>query len=438
MSNQLKPKAIYHAFDEYYDKITEQRLSDIANTGYSHIQIAPAQKSNPSKQWWARYQPFNYSKIEGRGPYEELSSLINRSHDKGLKVIADVVFNHMANLDGGNQFEDLSKFPGLSPEDFNTLINSESERSGTIDYNDGDNYSELWYWLGDSLPDLKHTNRVLKIQTGHLKILMDIGIDGFRFDAAKHMPFWVIQHYIDYINAYSAQRDSSLFPTCWNYLEVITDNDTPHDYYNWIASITDFNLYHSMKSAFSYGGSLKSLKFPLCNRDARSATFGRNHDNIKELNDFAIAPYSDKTDSFLATAYVLAKSYGTPLIMNWDDHDCSFIRAGVSFRQEITKRMHANKNVKENILDVIDSDNILFMERGNEGFCIINKAAETFDIPVLDLTLTNLEGSFFEVRNNFEVKIQKSSNKKYITQWGGSSRGGIKIHGREALYFIKK
>ncbi len=437
MSNQLKPVAIYHAFDEYYNDITEERLDDIVNTGYSHIQIAPSQKSNPGTEWWARYQPVDYSKIEGRGTKEELKELINNAHGKGLKVIADVVFNHMANLDGGEQFEDLTKFPGLTPEDFHTLLNTENERSGTIDYEDGNNYTELNHWLG-GVPDLNHTEKVIKIQTGHLKILMDLGIDGFRFDAAKHMPFWVVQRYIDFINVYSANKNNSPFPTCWNYLEVITDKDTPHYYYNWIAAITDFNLYHTMKSAFSYGGSLKSLKFPLCNRDARSVTFGRNHDNIKELNKYAIGPYSDKTDSYLASAYVLAKSYGTPLIMNWDHNDCDFIRAGVSFRKAINERMLNGKNVAENVLDVLDNTNIFFLERGNEGFCIINKSKEIFDIPVLDMTLTNIEGSYKEVRNNFEVKIQRSSGKKYVTKWGDTSRGGMKIYEREALFFLKQ
>ncbi|NEQ55731.1 MAG: alpha-amylase, partial [Leptolyngbya sp. SIO3F4] len=332
--------------------------------------------------------------------------------------------------------EDLTAFPGLTPEDFHTALNSDNERSGTINYEDGNNYIELNHWLG-GLPDLKHTEKVIQIQTRHLKMLMDLGVDGFRFDAAKHMPYWVIERYINYINAYSAQRGGDLSSTCWNYLEVITDGDTKHYYYNWIAAITDFNMYHSMRSAFTYGGSLKTLKLPNSNQDARSITFGRNHDTIGEINQHAIAPYSDKIDSFLATAYVLAKSYGTPLVMSWDNNDCPFIKAGVQFRKEMTERMRIGKTVVENVLDVINNDNILFMERGNEGFCVINKSTETFDIAVLDLTLTNLEGTYREVRNSFDVKIQRSHDKKFVSQWGNANRGGLKIFGREALFFTK-
>jgi alpha-amylase len=55
-------------------------------------------------------------------------------------------------------------------------------------------------------------------------------------------------------------------------------------------------------------------------------------------------------------------------------------------------------NVKENVLGVIDSPVVMMMERGSEGFFVLNKSADRFDIPVLDLTLTNLEGCYRELR----------------------------------------
>jgi alpha-amylase len=46
-------------------------------------------------------------------------------------------------------------------------------------------------WLG-TLPDFIHNDRVRKIQKAHLKKLLDLGSDGFWFDAAKHMPEEVV------------------------------------------------------------------------------------------------------------------------------------------------------------------------------------------------------------------------------------------------------
>ena len=94
--------------------------------------------------------------------------------------------------------------------------------------------------------------------------------------------------------------------------------------------------------------------------------------------------------------------------------------------------------MKETILKVIDLPTIIIMERGDEGFFVLNKAVEKFDIPVLDMTLTNLEGCYRELRNDFTVSIERRDGKKFVTRWGTRSRGGMEVFGRDALYFIRE
>lgn len=413
-----QPVAIFHAFDQHYLDL-ERFVCDLAPQGFSHVQIAPAQKSNPGDQWWARYQPVDYRVIAGKGSEKDLKKLVVKAHGCGIKVIADVVFNHMANLP---EYTNLN-FPGISSGNFHP-------RCG-ISYDDGNRTSEMDCWLGD-LPDLDHTKPLVrKIQKAHLKKLLTLGIDGFRFDAAKHLPPDIVRQYLDYINRESKGKS-------WNYLEVIEDGDTKAEDYNRIAAVTDFVLYRSMKRAFTSGGDLRTLRVPEAVNDPRSVTFGRNHDTIRKLNPkYAIDPYDDITDAYLATAYVLAREGGTPLIFNWDNYDNAFIRHGVKFRQILQQRGETGGNVKENVLAAVDKPTVLMMERGNEGFFVVNKGTETFDTPDLDLTLTNLEGCFRELRNNFNVAIERRDDgKKYVTRWGTWGRGGMEVKGRDALYFI--
>lgn len=274
---------------------------------------------------------------------------------------------------------------------------------------------------------------VTDIQKAHIRKLLDLGIDGFRFDAAKHMPPDVVKEYIDYI-------DNECKGQCWNYLEVIEDGDTRAEDYNRIAAVTDFILYRSMKRAFSFGGDLRTLRIPQAVDDPRSVTFGRNHDTIRQLNPaHAIDPYDNATDAYLATAFVLAREGGAPLIFNWDNFDNAFIRYGVTFRRIMRQRGEMGGNVRENVLAAVDSPTVLVMERGNEGFFVVNKGTDTCDIPALDLTLTNLEGCYRELRNNFNVAIERRDNgKKYVTRWGTWDRGGMEVKGRDALYFIRE
>lgn len=416
-----QPIAIFHAFNQRYSDVTGF-VCTLAGQGYSHVQIAPAQKSNPNPPWWARYQPLDYGVIDGMGSETDLKNLINKAHSCGVKIIADVVLNHMANL---NYCQDLKCFPGIPPESFHPKCD--------INYNDGNRYSEMNCWLGGTLPDLdQNQTKVQNVQKAHLKRLIDLGIDGFRFDAAKHMSWQTVQGYINYINV------QSNFAT-WNYLEVIEDNDTRAEDYNWIAAVTDFILYNSMKSAFSFGGDLRSLRVPVAVNDPRSVTFGRNHDNIKELNpQYAINPYDDPTDSYLATSYVLARESGIPLIFNDDNLKAPYIQYGVKFRQIMRQRANSGGSTREYVLAAIDSPTLLLMERGSEGFFVVNKATAKFDIPALDLTLSNLEGCYQELRNKFTVAIQRRDNgKKYVTRWATWSRGGMEVYGRDALYFTR-
>jgi alpha-amylase len=411
-----QPIAIFHAFNQPYRDVTKF-VCQLSDQGYSHVQLSPAQKSNPSPEWWARYQPVDYSVIEGLGSEADVTQLTQTAHGCNVKVIADVVFNHMADING-----DLTKFPGLSPKDFTTP-------RCDIKYGDGKRDTEVNCWLG-SLPDLKFTDNVKKLQKAHLKKLLALGIDGFRFDAAKHMPQNVVQEYIDYINQESKGK-------AWNYLEVISDGDTKAEDYNGIAAVEDFVLYNSMKGIFGFGGDMRSLPAQSVS-DPRSVTFGTNHDTIRSLNSQAINPYDDITDSYLATAYVLARKDGTPLIFNEDNLKAPYINFGVKFRQIITQREKTGKNVNENILKVLNSSTVMLMERGAEGFFVENKGADTFDIPALDVTLSRLEGCYRELRNNFTVAIENRSGKKFITRWGTPKRGGMEVQGRDALYFVRE
>ncbi len=424
-----RPVAIFHAFNQKFNDI-ETFVCALADQGYSHVQLSPAQKSNSGNEWWRRYQPFDYSVIEGLGSESDLKKLTDKAHGCQIKIIADVVFNHTANLDGIDGTEDVSKFPNLGIADFNTQSTANPiVKPCEITYNDGNRYSEVNCWLG-GLPDLKFTDNVKTIQKAHLKKLLNLGVDGFRFDAAKHMPKQVVQEYINYINHESQGKT-------WNYLEVIADADTQAEDYNGIAAVEDFTLYASLKNAFSFGGDLRALP-PGAVNDSRSVTFGRNHDTIRDLNpQYAINPYADITDSFLATAYVLARKDGTPLIFNEDNLKSPYINYGVKFRQIMRQREKAGIDITENILRMIDQPTLLLMERGGEGFFVENKGAEKFDIPSLDLTLSHIEGCYQELRNKFTVAVENRNGKKYVTRWGTYSRGGLEIQGRDALYFVR-
>jgi hypothetical protein len=84
-----QPLAIFHAFNDPFT-LVESYVCELAGQGYSHVQISPAQKSNPARAWYARYQPVDFAVIEGMGTESDLKKLTDKAHECGMKVIADV------------------------------------------------------------------------------------------------------------------------------------------------------------------------------------------------------------------------------------------------------------------------------------------------------------------------------------------------------------
>ena len=130
------PVAIFHAFNEPFSQVARY-VCTLAEQGFSHVQISPVQKSNPASVWYARYQPLDYSVIEGLGSEADLRALVKKAHGCGRKVIADVVFNHVASMP---EHHDLEFPQHIGPSSFHERCR--------IEYADGDRFSEVSCWLG--------------------------------------------------------------------------------------------------------------------------------------------------------------------------------------------------------------------------------------------------------------------------------------------------
>ncbi len=431
-----QPLAIYHAFQVPLKALLPQ-VCALGRAGYSHVQLSPLQRSSPGPQWWKRYQPIDSTVIEGLGSEAELRALSQRAHGCGVKVLADVVFNHMANLSGGQDVEALGAFPGLGTPDFRTPPEAPGRRpctdSDANGYADGNRKRELFCWLG-GLPDLRFTERVRARQRAHLQRLLDLGVDGFRFDAAKHLEPAVLADHLAFIARRSSGR-------AWSYLEVIEDADTRAEDYNQLAPVTDFVLYHALRRAFAWGGDLRSLP-PAAVHDPRSVTFARNHDTIAELRDdpgSALDPWSDVGDAWLAAAVVLGRQGGTPLIFGDDHRRSAVIRSGVRFRRAIRERARAGAAVPEQFLRLIDNPMLAMIERGAEGLVLINKGTNPIDRPVLDLSLTRLEGCYGAIDQELTVAIERRGDgHKYVTRWGSWQRGGLRLEPRQVLFLLRQ
>lgn len=168
-------------FQAWMFKLNNIPVEEIARQGFTAIQTSPLQ---PIKEpihdnldnAWAIYQPIGYTIGNDLGNEEDLRNLADRCHKNGLKLIIDVVFRHLANERGNDIYHTIPyEYRHYYPESFINITNWEDEW-------------ELTHKSLSGLPALDLTNEHLqKVQFNYLKKLKELGADGFRFDAYKHI-----------------------------------------------------------------------------------------------------------------------------------------------------------------------------------------------------------------------------------------------------------
>lgn len=189
LASEVEDGVILHAWNWSMDAIKEL-LPDIAAAGYSTVQTSPMQPQKDyyangtwCDQWWKLYQPLGMTvatKNNAIGTKDNLIELCEAADQYGIKIIVDVVSNHLAGGGSESLNPDVEEY---EPEIYNrNLIHT---GVGGVDDN---NVKQLVQgYLGD-YPDLQTENEV--VQQAVLDLLceyVDCGVDGFRFDAAKHI-----------------------------------------------------------------------------------------------------------------------------------------------------------------------------------------------------------------------------------------------------------
>ena len=185
-----------HAWNWSFNNIKDS-LQEIKDAGYTAIQTSPAQacrlganwnnadksQTNDKPTWYYLYQPTYFTVgNEYLGTEAEFKEMCEEAHKLGLKIVVDVVANHLANVTENNEnhtdkvdadlYSEATKCSGLTdPNRINNWKDREQVTQGCcigmpdINTRDGGKAQEI---IGDYLAEL-----------------VKDGADGFRFDAAK-------------------------------------------------------------------------------------------------------------------------------------------------------------------------------------------------------------------------------------------------------------
>ena len=168
-------------FQAWLWKLKNITVEEIARQGFTAIQTSTLQQIKEPihdnlDNAWAVYQPIGYTVGNDLGSEEDLRNLSDRCHRNGLKLIVDVVFRHLANERGNDVYHVIPyEYRHFYNESFINITNWEDEY-------------ELTHKSLSGLPALNLENEHLqKVQYNYLRKLKELGVDGIRFDAFKHI-----------------------------------------------------------------------------------------------------------------------------------------------------------------------------------------------------------------------------------------------------------
>lgn len=172
LPDNIQQGNILHCFNWKYNDIKAE-LPNIAEAGFVAVQTSPAQNAGGGA-WYMLYQPYEFA-IDSNplGTKAELQALCQEADKYGVKVIVDVVANH---LNGSMDW----------------VWDQELKNDNNCWHSHGSNinYSNRWQVThGDiGMRDLANENpKVYNKVKAYVDVLKSLGVDGIRWDAAKHI-----------------------------------------------------------------------------------------------------------------------------------------------------------------------------------------------------------------------------------------------------------
>ena len=163
---------ILHCFDWTFNDIKTE-LPSIAAAGFGSVQVSPVQGNCATNaEWFFAYMPYDFKfRANGNGSRAQLQSLCAEAEKYGIKVIVDVVANHVNQASGYHE--------------------TWWDQNGRVRWEGGCNYGNRYSITHGQLGDYGDVNsedsEVQARAKAFVEDLKSIGVKGIRWDAAKHI-----------------------------------------------------------------------------------------------------------------------------------------------------------------------------------------------------------------------------------------------------------
>ena len=319
---------IVHLFQWPWTSVANECVNFLGPKGFAAVQVSPPQEhvvlgvselaSEPFSTgaggsgypWWQDYQPTSYQLTSRRGDRAAFANMVATCHDAGVRIYVDAVINHMA---GGTSTGPGSGGSGYGHYDYPAVPygGNDFHHCGRNGNDDIANWTDQWEVRNCELVDLADlatdTPYVREKVTGYLNDLISLGVDGFRVDAAKHVPTEDLQ-------AIYGALDGDPYV----YQEVIEGGagEISPTEYTGLGDVTEFRYGDLVSAAVRDGDLVRAARVAdsMLLPSDQAIAFVDNHDT--QRNSRAVLSYKDGSNYAIAEAFMLAWPYGHAQVMS--------------------------------------------------------------------------------------------------------------------------
>ena len=310
------------------------KLDYIQDLGMTTLWLNPVLENNQATYSYHGYAISDFYRVDSRlGTNEDFKNLNGQLHQRGMKAVMDMVFNHcgighwwMADLPSQDW---INQWPEYTKSNF---------RGGTVfdpyasDY-DRDQFQKGWF--DKNMPDLNQHNKFMMNYLSQNSIwwIEYAGLDGIRMDTypypfKEEMAEWagkVMSEYPNFSIVGEVWMGQSAFIAPWESTPAIETG-----YSSNLNYVFDFPMYDAFKTAFNEqaGWSIGLIKFYdvlshdfLYGDEVNIVTFADNHDGNRLFTSLKenLASQKMAMTLLLTTRGIPQIYYGTEILMTGND-----------------------------------------------------------------------------------------------------------------------
>jgi alpha-amylase len=322
LPNDTQGGVFVHLFEWRWADVARECENFLGPKGFTAVQVSPPSEhallASYGFPWWQRYQTVGYQLESRSGTRADFIDMVSRCRAAGVGIYVDAVLNHTTAQasgtgSGGTKFTKYA-YPDLFTEaDFHSPVCQIKD----TDYTTSAEHVQRCELV--SLADLDTGSATVQAKlAGYLSDLLQIGVRGFRLDAAKHVAPPDLAAILAKVTPRAGEAP-------YYFLEVIDyGGEAVHatDYLDVGGSaelsITEFK-YKGVGDAFLARNAKNVATLKLLSEQAwsllpseRAVAFIDNHDTQRGDASF----YQDGAAHELATVFMLAWPYGYPSVMS--------------------------------------------------------------------------------------------------------------------------